>query len=70
MAIGIPFLVIGNAFSSIIRAEGKAGKAMAGKVNGNLANINLDPIMIIGMGMNGGGAAAGKKNGKVPSAVF
>lgn len=70
VAIGIPFLVIGNAFSSIIRAEGKAGKAMAGMIIGNLANIILDPIMILGMGMNVGGAAAATTIGNVLSAIF
>ncbi|MBQ5333630.1 MAG: MATE family efflux transporter [Oscillospiraceae bacterium] len=70
VSFGIPFLVIGNAFSSIIRAEGKASKAMAGMIIGNLANIILDPIMILGMGMNVGGAAAATTIGNVLAALF
>lgn len=70
VSYGIPFLVIGNAFSSIIRAEGKASKAMAGMIIGNLANIILDPVMILGLNMNVGGAAAATTIGNVLSALF
>ncbi|MBP1545679.1 MAG: MATE family efflux transporter [Oscillospiraceae bacterium] len=70
VAYGVPFLVLSNAFSSIIRAEGKASKAMAGMIIGNMANIILDPIMIMGMEMNVGGAAAATTIGNVLSAVF
>lgn len=70
VSYGIPFLVIGNAFSSIIRAEGKAGTAMAGMIIGNLANIILDPVMILGLHMNVGGAAAATTIGNVLSALF
>jgi len=70
VSYGVPFLVLSNAFSSIIRAEGKASKAMAGMIIGNMANIILDPIMIIGMEMNVGGAAAATTIGNVLSAVF
>ena len=52
VAIGVPFLVIGNIFSTIIRAEGKANKAMAGMILGNVANIILDPVMILFFGWN------------------
>lgn len=70
VAPGIPFLVISNAFSSIIRAEGKASKAMAGMIIGNLANIILDPIMILGLHMNVAGAALATTIGNILSAVF
>ncbi|MDE6593082.1 MAG: MATE family efflux transporter [Oscillospiraceae bacterium] len=70
VAFGIPFLVISNAFSSIIRAEGKASKAMAGMIIGNLANIILDPVMILGLGMNVAGAALATTIGNVLSAGF
>lgn len=70
VAFGVPFLVISNAFSSIIRAEGKASKAMAGMIIGNLANMILDPIMILGLGMNVAGAALATTIGNVLSAVF
>ncbi len=70
VSIGVPFLVISNSFSSIIRAEGKANKAMAGMILGNVANIILDPIMILGFGWNVAGAATATVIGNVLSAVF
>ncbi|MCM1579508.1 MAG: MATE family efflux transporter [Ruminococcus sp.] len=70
VAFGIPFLVVSNAFSSIIRAEGKASTAMAGMIIGNLANIILDPVMILGLKMNVAGAALATTIGNVLSAGF
>lgn len=70
VALGVPFLVIGNTYSSIIRAEGKANKAMMGMILGNVANIILDPIMILGFGWNVAGAAIATVIGNVLSAVF
>ncbi|MCH5265403.1 MAG: MATE family efflux transporter [Lachnospiraceae bacterium] len=70
VAVGIPFLVIGNIFSTIIRAEGKANKAMMGMILGNVANIILDPIMILGFGWNVAGAAVATVIGNVLSAGF
>lgn len=52
-----PFALISNCFSNILRAEGQATKAMIGQVVGNLLNIILDPIMILGFGWNITGAA-------------
>lgn len=70
VAIGVPFLVISNTFSSIIRAEGKANKAMMGMILGNVANIILDPVMILVLGWNVAGAAVATVIGNVLSAVF
>ena len=70
VAIGVPFLVIGNIFSTIIRAEGKANKAMAGMILGNVANIVLDPVMILLFGWNVAGAAVATVIGNILSAVF
>lgn len=70
IAIGVPFLVIGNIFSTIIRAEGKANKAMAGMILGNVANIVLDPVMILFLGWNVAGAAIATVIGNILSAVF
>ena len=52
VAAGIPFLIISNCFSNIIRSEGRAKTAMAGMIIGNMINIILDPVMIIGLKMN------------------
>lgn len=70
IAFGIPFLIVSNAFSHIIRAEGKANVAMAGMILGNVANIVLDPIMILGFGWNVAGAAVATVIGNVLSALF
>lgn len=70
VAVGVPFLVIGNAFSNIIRAEGKANKAMMGMILGNVANIILDPVMILGFGWNVAGAAVATVIGQILSAGF
>lgn len=70
VAIGVPFLVVSNSFSSIIRAEGKANKAMMGMIFGNVANVVLDPVMILWFGWNVAGAAVATVIGNVISAVF
>ena len=70
VAFGIPFLIISNAFSNIIRAEGRAKTAMSGMIIGNLANIILDPIMILYCGWDVAGAAIATVIGNVLSAVF
>ena len=41
------FSMLSNCFSSIIRTEGEAMKAMTGTLIGNLLNIILDPIFIL-----------------------
>lgn len=43
---------------------------MAGMIIGNLANIILDPVMILGLNMNVAGAAAATVIGNILSAVF
>ena len=70
VAFGIPFLILSNAFSNIIRAEGRAKTAMTGMIVGNLVNIILDPIMILLFGWNVAGAAIATVLGNVVSAVF
>ncbi|MCH5252688.1 MAG: MATE family efflux transporter [Lachnospiraceae bacterium] len=70
VALGVPFLIVSNMFSTIIRAEGKANKAMMGMILGNVANIILDPIMILAFGWNVAGAAVATVIGNVFSAVF
>lgn len=52
-----PFVLISSCYSNILRAEGQSGKAMMGQIIGNVLNIILDPIMILGFGWNVAGAA-------------
>lgn len=70
VAIGIPFLIISNAFSNIIRSEGRAKTAMSGMIIGNMANVILDPVMILLLGWNVAGAAIATVIGNLLSAVF
>lgn len=70
VAVGIPFLIISNSFSNIIRSEGRAKTAMSGMIIGNLMNIILDPIMILGFHWNVAGAAVATVIGNVFSALF
>lgn len=70
VAVGIPFLIISNAFSNIIRAEGHAKTAMMGMIIGNMINVVLDPIMILTLDMNVAGAAWATVLGNVFSAGF
>ena len=70
VAFGIPFLIISNAFSNIIRAEGHPKTAMTGMIVGNLLNIILDPIFILTFDWTVAGAALATVIGNVVSAIF
>ena len=70
VSFGIPFLIVSNSFSNIIRAEGQAKIAMTGMIIGNLINIVLDPVMILGFGWNVAGAAVATVLGNIFSAAF
>ncbi len=70
VSTAIPFLIISNSFSNIIRAEGNAQVAMMGMIIGNLINIVLDPIMILGFGWEVAGAAVATVLGNVFAALF
>lgn len=70
VSVGIPFLIVSNSFSNIIRAEGNAKTAMMGMIIGNMLNIILDPVMILGFGWNVAGAAVATVIGNIGSAIF
>lgn len=69
VSFSIPFLILSNSFSNIIRAEGNAKRAMEGMIIGNLINIVFDPIMILWFGWDVKGAAIATVLGNVFSAV-
>lgn len=64
------FVLITNCYSNILRAEGQATKAMIGQIIGNLLNIVLDPIMILGFGWNITGAAIATVIGNTAAAGY
>lgn len=70
VALGGPFILISNCYSNIIRAEGKAKNAMMGQIIGNLLNVVLDPIMILGFGWNIAGAAIATLIGNIVGAGY
>ena len=70
VSTAIPFLILSNSFSNIIRAEGKANVAMMGMLIGNMINIVLDPVMILGFGWDVAGAAVATVLGNIFAAAF
>ncbi|MGN1191259.1 MAG: MATE family efflux transporter [Dorea sp.] len=65
-----PFVLISNCYSNVIRAEGQSGRAMMGQLIGNLLNVILDPIMILGLGWNIAGAAIATVIGNIVGAGY
>ncbi len=65
-----PFVLISNCYANVIRTEGESGKAMMGQLLGNLLNVILDPIMILGFGWNIAGAAIATVIGNVIGAGY
>lgn len=65
-----PFVLISNCYSNIVRAEGQSGRAMMGQLLGNLLNVVLDPLMILGFGWNIAGAAIATVIGNVVGAGY
>lgn len=70
VSLSIPLVIVGNSFSNIIRAEGKANIAMAGMVIGNITNIVLDPVMILGFDWDVKGAAIATVCGNAVAFIF
>ncbi len=65
-----PFVLIANCYSNVIRAEGQAGKAMMGQLLGNLLNVILDPILILGFNWGITGAAIATAIGNTFGACY
>ena len=65
-----PFVLIVNCYSNILRAEGQSAKAMMGMLIGNLMNVILDPVMILGFGWEIRGAAIATVIGNVVGASY
>lgn len=65
-----PFVLISNCYSNVVRTEGESAKAMMGTLIGNLINVVLDPILILGFGWNIAGAAIATVIGNVVGAGY
>lgn len=70
IAISAPFAVIANTYSTLIRSEGKPMISMVGMLLGNVLNIVLDPIFILGLDMGCVGAALATSIGQICAALF
>lgn len=70
VAVGGPFVLISNCYSNVIRAEGNATQAMMGQLLGNLINVILDPIMIMGLNWGIAGAAVATVIGNLLGAGY
>ena len=64
------FSMISNCFSSIVRTEGEAMKAMTGTLIGNLLNMILDPVFILGFKWGVTGAAVATVIGNAVAAGY
>lgn len=64
------FVLISNCYSNILRSEGQATRAMTGQIIGNLLNVVLDPVIILGFGWNITGAAIATVIGNVAAAGY
>ena len=64
------FAIISSCFSNILRAEGQAGKAMNGQIIGNVLNMILDAILIIGFNLDIEGAAIATLCGEAIGAIY
>ena len=65
-----PFFMFSICSTGVMRAEGQARRAMTGQVIGNLANIILDPIMILNMNLGITGAAIATVLGSMIGAAY
>lgn len=70
IAVGGPFIMATHTLSSLIRTFGKPNASMAGTIFGNLVNIVLDPVFILGMDMGTYGAALATMLGQAASVLF
>lgn len=70
VALGGPFVLISNCYSNVIRAEGSSTQAMLGQLLGNLVNVVLDPVMILGFNWGIAGAAAATVIGNILGAGY
>lgn len=63
-------MLISNCYSNVVRTERESAKAMMGTLIGNLLNVVLDPILILGFEWNIAGAAIATVIGNVIGAGY
>lgn len=68
--LGMPFLILTNGISNLIRADGRPKYSMACIVSGAIVNTILDPLFIFGFGWGIFGAALATILGQILSFVL
>lgn len=68
IGIGLPFLILSNSTTALIRADGSPRYSMACMVTGAIINTVLDPIFIFGLGWGMKGAATATLISQIVSA--
>ena len=70
IVLGFPFLAIDMAFTSIIRADGRANVGLIGMLMGCVVNIILDPIFIFVCKWGVAGAGWATITGQIINAIY
>lgn len=70
LAICCPFAILSQTISSLVRADGKPTRSMIGMILGNVVNIVLDPVFILGLHMGTKGAAIATLIGQFSSFAY
>lgn len=70
LALGAPAVLFANVYANLVRADGAAVQSMIANGVGTVANIILDPILILGFHMGITGAAIATVMGNVLSSVY
>ena len=70
LAISGPFILLSSTFSNIVRAEGSPMSAAIGMLLGNIVNIILDPVFILGFELGVTGAAIATVIGNIASGLY
>lgn len=68
--VGLPFVIIGTALNSIIRADGSPAYAMISMIIGAVINVVLDAIFILALNMGMTGAALATILGQIVTFII
>lgn len=70
LSLGAPAVLFSNVYANLVRADGAAVQSMIANGVGTVANIILDPILILGFDMGITGAAVATVLGNVFSSIY
>lgn len=70
LSVGVPFMLFGTGFATLLRAEGVVKVGFLGNLAGTALNLILDPLLILGLGMGVVGAAVATVLGNLLSSLI